>query len=122
MAAAGGIQRLSRYIGSVVAQEMMLTGRRISETEALNMGIVNAVTPDKKLIETALSKAQEIASVSPSAVKATKRVLNDLAKRENLPASLEFSREVLADLLQTEDLREGVAAFVEKRAPKWVNK
>ena len=55
-------------------------------------------------------------------MKATKRVLNDLAKRENLPASLEFSREVLADLLQTEDLREGVAAFVEKRAPKWVNK
>ncbi len=122
MAAASGIQRLSRYIGRVVAQEMMLTGRRISATEALNMGIVNAVTPDKKLIETALSKAQEIASVSPSAVKATKRVLNDLAKRENLPASLEFSREVLADLLQTEDLREGVAAFVEKRAPKWVNK
>ena len=100
----------------------MLTGRRISAAEALNMGIVNAVTSDKELLDTALNKAQEIASVSPSAVKATKRVLNDLAKRENLPASLEFSREVLADLLQTEDLREGVEAFVEKRAPKWVNK
>ena len=122
MAAASGIQRLSRYIGRVAAHEMMLTGRRISAAEALNMGIVNAVTSDKELLDTALNKAQEIASVSPSAVKATKRVLNDLAKRENLPASLEFSREVLADLLQTEDLREGVEAFVEKRAPKWVNK
>jgi enoyl-CoA hydratase/carnithine racemase len=61
MAAASGIQRLSRYIGRVAAQEMMLTGRRISASEALNMGIVNAVTPDKKLIETALNKAQEIA-------------------------------------------------------------
>ncbi len=100
----------------------MLTRRRISATEALNIGIVNAVTPDKKLIETTLSKAQKIASVSPSAVKATKRVLNDLAKRENLSASLEFSREVVADLLQIKDLREGVAAFVEKRALKWVNK
>ncbi len=122
MAAASGIQRLSRYIGRVAAHEMMLTGRRISAAEALNMGIVNTVTSDKELLDTALNKAQEIASVSPSAVKATKRVLNDLAKRENLPASLEFSREVLADLLQTEDLREGVEAFVEKRAPKWVNK
>lgn len=122
MAAGSGIQRLSRYIGRVAAHEMMLTGRHILATEALNMGILNTVTPDKELLETALSKAQEIASVSPSAVKATKRVLNDLAKRENLPASLEFSREVLADLLQTEDLREGVEAFVEKRMPKWVNK
>ena len=49
-------------------------------------------------------------------------MLNDLAKRENLPDSLMYSREVQAALALTEDFKEGVQAFVEKRAPKWVNK
>jgi enoyl-CoA hydratase/carnithine racemase len=74
------------------------------------------------LIECALAKAQEIASVSPSAVKATKRVLNDMALKENLPQSLDFSREVVEDLAKTEDFKEGVNAFVEKRKPTWVNR
>jgi enoyl-CoA hydratase/carnithine racemase len=69
-----------------------------------------------------LALAQEIASVSPSAVKATKRVLNDMALKENLPQSLDFSREVVEDLAKTEDFKEGVNAFVEKRKPTWVNR
>jgi enoyl-CoA hydratase/carnithine racemase len=122
LAAASGVQRLSRYIGRLAAQEMMFTGRSIKADEALKMGIVNAVVPYDQLIERAIAKAEEIASVSPSAVKATKRVLNDMALRENLPQSLAFSRQVVADLAKTEDFKEGVNAFVEKRKPNWVNR
>jgi enoyl-CoA hydratase/carnithine racemase len=122
LAAASGIQRLSRYIGRLAAQEMMFTGRSVKADEALEIGIVNNIVPQDQLIECALALAQEIASVSPSAVKATKRVLNDMALKENLPQSLDFSREVVEDLAKTEDFKEGVNAFVEKRKPTWVNR
>lgn len=121
-ASASGVQRLSRYIGRLAAQELMLSGRTIDAAEALRLGCVNEVVPQDKLMARAMEKAQELASVSPSSIKATKRVLNDLAKREHLPESLLYSREVQADLAQTEDFKEGVQAFVEKRKPNWVNR
>ena len=121
-AAASGVQRLSRYIGRLAAQEMMITGRRVGAEEAVQLGFVNAVVPHDKLMEIALAKAEEITQVSPSSVKATKRVLNDLARREQLPESLAFSREVMSDLSKTEDFKEGVQAFVEKGKPNWVNR
>ena len=122
LAAASGIQRLSRYIGRIAAQEIMLTGRSVAADEALNLGIVNSLFPSDKLLEAAMAKAKEIASVSPSAVKATKRVLNDLTFKENLPESLKYSREVVSDLAKTEDFKEGINAFIEKRKPNWLNK
>ncbi len=122
LAAASGVQRLSRYVGRLAAQEMMFTGRSVKADEALKMGIVNDVVSHDQLLERAMAKAQEIASVSPSAIKATKRVLNDMALRENLPQSLDFSLEVVADLAKTEDFKEGVNAFVQKRKPNWVNR
>ncbi len=121
-AASSGVQRLSRYIGRLAAQEMMITGRRVGAEEALQLGFVNSVVPHDILMDVAMGKAEEITHVSPSSVKATKRVLNDMAKREQLPESLVFSREVIGYLSKTEDFKEGVQAFVEKRKPKWVNR
>jgi enoyl-CoA hydratase/carnithine racemase len=100
----------------------MLTGRTISAADALDMGCVNEVHPHDQLMAKAMEKAEQLCTGSPSAIKATKRVLNDLAKRDGMVESIAYSREVLADLAKTEDFKEGVNAFVEKRAPKWVNK
>jgi enoyl-CoA hydratase/carnithine racemase len=121
-ASASGVQRLSRYIGRLAAQELMLTGRTIDAAEALKLGCCNEVLPADQLMPRAMELAEQLCSVSPSSVKATKRILNSMAVAEGLPESLEYSRVVQGDLAQTEDFKEGVQAFVEKRKAKWVNK
>ncbi len=121
-ASASGVQRLSRYIGRLAAQEMMLTGRTIDAAEALRLGCCNEVVPHDKLMNRAMELAEHMCSVSPSSVKATKRILNSMAVADGLPESLAYSREVQKDLARTEDFKEGVQAFVEKRKPNWVNK
>ncbi len=121
-ASASGVQRLSRYIGRLAAQEMMITGRTILADEALRLGCVNEVVPHDTLMDRAMALAEQICTVSPSSVKATKRILNSMAVADGLPESLEYSRVVQGDLAKTEDFKEGVQAFVEKRKPNWVNR
>jgi len=121
-AAAGGIQRLSRQIGRKHAVDMMLTGRHVDAEEGFRLGFVNAVVSPEKLMQAAMDKAQEICAVSPSSVKATKRILNGMDDLEQLKATLLYSRAVIAELRETEDFAEGVNAFVEKRKPQWKNR
>lgn len=121
-AAASGVQRLSRQIGRKPAVEMMLTGRHVSAEEGKALGFVNQVVAKDQLMQIAMEKAQEIASVSPSSVKATKRILNNMDELENLKDSLSYSRQVMLELRNTEDFKEGVNAFVEKRKPEWKNR
>ncbi len=121
-AAASGVQRLSRQIGRKKAVEIMLTGRQVNAEEGCDLGFVNEVHPQDKLFEAAMDKARAICEVSPSSIRATKRVLNSMDEMDNLQASLQYSRFVISELAQTEDFKEGVNAFVEKRKPEWKNK
>ena len=121
-AAAGGVQRLSRQIGKKAAVEIMLTGRSVGAEEALALGIANQVVSHEKLLEKAIEKAALIASNCPSSVKASMEALNHMDQLEEIPIALEKSYEIIDVLRNTEDHKEGVAAFVEKRAPNWKNK
>lgn len=120
-AAAGGVQRLSRQIGRKAAVEIILTGRKVGADEGHRLGFVNHVVPADQLMDRAMDLARQIASVSPSSVRASLRVLRQMDLLEDLDASLRHSREVMADLRQTRDFHEGVTAFVEKRQPRWMN-
>ena len=121
-AAAGGVQRLSRQIGKKAAVEIMLTGRSVGAEEALALGIVNEVVSHEKLLKKAIEKAALIASNCPSSVKASMEALNHMDQLEEIPIALEKSYEIIDVLRNTEDHKEGVAAFVEKRVPNWKNK
>ncbi|WP_276861488.1 enoyl-CoA hydratase-related protein [Haematobacter missouriensis] len=121
-AAAGGIQRLSREIPRKQAVEMFLTGRQVGADEGARMGFVNEVVAHESLMERAMEVAGEIAAVSPSSIRASLRVLRAMDDMDNLQTSLRYSRQVMSDLRETEDFREGVTAFVEKRKPNWVNR
>jgi enoyl-CoA hydratase len=118
MPGAGGTQRLTRAIGKAKAMEMVLTGRTMTAREADAAGLVTSVVPAEATVPAALELAAKIASMAPVAVLAAKAAVNR-AEELSLEAGLEFERRNFYLLFATEDQREGMAAFSEKRPPRW---
>jgi enoyl-CoA hydratase len=118
MPGAGGTQRLTRAIGKAKAMELILTGRTMSAREAEAHGLVARVVPPETTLDTALELASTIASLSPVAVRAAKQAV---LRAHELPlaAGLADERAAFFLLFASEDQREGMAAFVEKRQPDW---
>lgn len=121
MPGAGGTQRLTRAVGKTVAMEMVLSGRFLTATEALQYGLVNRVVPAELLIDEALKLAREIAAKSPVAVKLAKEAVN-AAFNNTLDEGLLFERKNFYLTFASEDQKEGMAAFVEKRTPDFKGK
>ncbi len=118
MPGAGGTQRLTRAVGKAKAMEMILTGRNMSATEALERGLVSEVVAREETVPEALKLAAEVASMPPLAVRAAKEAVNR-AYELSLEAGLEFERRNFFLLFSSEDQKEGMAAFIEKRKPTW---
>ena len=118
---AGGTQRLVRAVGKALAMEMILNDRRITAQEALHFGLVNRVVPVTDHLNEAMKLAEEIASRAPLAVRAAKRMINH-AYESFLKDGLAEEKQVFYNLFSTEDQKEGMNAFVEKRTPEWTGK
>ncbi len=116
MPGGGGTQRLPRLVGRLRANEMLMTGRTITAAEALDWGLVNRVVPDEQLLEAAEELAGVIARRAPIAVVMGKRLVQDGAEQP-LAIALGHERESTLHLYATDDAREGIDAFVEKRKP-----
>jgi enoyl-CoA hydratase len=113
---AGGTQRLTRFVGKSKAMEMCLTGRMMDAAEAERAGLVSRVIPADRLIEEALKVAASIAALSAPSVMIAKECVNR-AYETTLAEGVRFERRVFHSLFATEDQKEGMAAFAEKRAP-----
>lgn len=121
MPGAGGTQRLTRAVGKYKAMEMILTGKMISAEEAGRWGLVNKVVPPEMYLEEAKSLAKEIASKPPVAVRLAKEsVLKSFDTTTE--GGLEFERKNFYLLFATDDQKEGMKAFMEKRKADWKGK
>jgi enoyl-CoA hydratase len=114
----GGSQRLTRAIGKAKAMEMCLTGRMMGAEEAERANLVARVIPADQLIEEALKTAQAIAAMPPLAAIATKEMVNATFET-GLAQGILFERRLFAGLFATDDKKEGMTAFVEKRPGVW---
>lgn len=118
---AGGTQRLARLVGKAKAMDLCLTGRMMGAEEAERAGLVSRVVPAADLIEEALATAEKIAGYSLPAVLMTKESVNRAAET-TLAEGLRFERRMFHALFATEDQKEGMAAFLEKRPPRFRNR
>jgi enoyl-CoA hydratase len=121
IAGMGGTQRLTRFVGKSKSMDMNLTGRFMNAEEAERSGLVSRVVPAKKLVEEALNVAQKIAEKSMLTTIAAKEAVNR-SYESTLSEGILFERRVFHSLFATEDQKEGMAAFLEKREPQFRDK
>jgi enoyl-CoA hydratase len=113
---AGGTQRLVRAVGKFKAMKMLLTGEPVTAREAEAMGLVSEVVPDAEVLERAITLARTIAALPPIAARKIKEVVSQGADLP-LEAALALERQAFQLMFDTHDQKEGMAAFLEKRAP-----
>ena len=118
---AGGTQRLTRFVGKSKAMEMVLTGRMMDAQEAERSGLVSRVVPADQLINDAIATAQKIASMSLPIVMMAKDSV-DRSYEVSLNEGVHFERRLFHSTFATEDQKEGMNAFAEKRKPNFQNK
>jgi enoyl-CoA hydratase len=119
--AAGGTQRLARLIGPARAMRLVLTGRRISAADAHRLGLVDAVTPAADLAAAVADAAQTIAANAPLAVRAARQAIR-YGLTHAFEDGLRLEGELQRMLYASDDCREGIAAFQERRAPRWTGR
>jgi enoyl-CoA hydratase/3-hydroxyacyl-CoA dehydrogenase len=114
----GGTQRLARLVGEGKALELNLVGDPISSYEALRLGLANAVVPDHELFDSALGWARKLADQAPLAIEKIKQV----SANGDLDAGIEAEQGAFAEAFGTEDAKEGISAFLQKRQPSFKGK
>lgn len=117
----GGTQRLTRAVGKAKAMDLILTGRMMDAAEAEHSGLVARVVPAANLMDEAMKAADTIANMSLPSVLAAKEAVNR-AFESSLAEGVVFERRIFHGLFATEDQKEGMKAFVEKRKPAWRQK
>ncbi|HNB37223.1 MAG TPA: enoyl-CoA hydratase-related protein, partial [Anaerolineales bacterium] len=118
---AGGTQRLARLVGKHLAMEMVINNRTLNAQEAQHFGLANRIVPVEGYLDAAVAFAEEIASRAPMAVRMAKDAVN-AAYETTLTEGLAVEKRDFYQLFATEDQKEGMSAFIEKRKPNWKGK
>lgn len=117
---AGGTQRMSRSCGKSFTMEVCLSGNQVTAQDALSRGLVSKVFPPEKLVDEAIKLAEKISEHSPLIVSLVKESVN-YAYESGLSQGLQFEKKLFYSTFATDDQKEGMAAFIEKRKPNFTN-
>jgi acetyl-CoA C-acetyltransferase len=122
IAGAGGVVRLPRTVPPKLANEMILTGRRLTADEALSHGLINRVTGAGQALDGARELAAEILDSSPTSVRISLQVMQETRGIPDVVDAVTHHSPALDELMVSEDMTEGLTAFAQKRKPRWLNR